>query len=104
MVDHARLALGPRRLAVHAGAGWTARGEAKRKVASRPVEELKRVDGLRTLADFEVKLRRPHLSRLARFGNHLATLDGVPALHQKLTRMGICGDVAVGVPNQDEIA
>src|SRR5215813_5734923 len=70
----------------------------------RPVEELKRVDGLRALADLEVELRRPHLPRLTRFGNHLATLDGVPALHQQLTRMGIGGDVAVGVPDQDEIA
>ena len=32
MVDHARLALGPRRLAVHAGAGRAARREAEREI------------------------------------------------------------------------
>src|SRR5579871_5266047 len=71
---------------------------------SRPVEELKRVNRRRSLADLEMKLRRPHLARLTRFGNDLTALDGVPALHQQLTRMGICGDIAVGMPNQDQIA
>src|SRR5437588_10707884 len=72
--------------------------------SSRPVQKLKRVNRGRSFADLEMELRRPHLARLARFGNHLAALDGVAALHQQLTRMGICGDVAVGVPNQDQIA
>src|SRR5579871_4861976 len=71
---------------------------------SRPVEELKRVNRLRPLADLEVELRRPHLARLTRFGNHLTALDGIAALHEQLTRMGICGDIAVGMPNQDQIA
>ena len=71
---------------------------------SRPVEELKRVNRRRSLADLEVELRRPHLARLTRFGNDLAALDRVAALHQQFTRMGICGDVTVGVPNQNQIA
>src|ERR1700749_4767610 len=70
----------------------------------RPAQELSRVDGLIALADFEMELRRPHISRLTRLGNHLTALDRIPALHQQLTRMGICGDVAVGVPDQDQIA
>src|ERR1700736_1570770 len=70
----------------------------------RPVEELKRVNRHRSFADLEVELRRPHLARLTRFGNDLAALDGVTALHQQLTRMGICGDITVGVPNQNQIA
>src|SRR5450759_1056460 len=71
---------------------------------SRSVEELKRVNRRRSFADLEVELRRPYLARLTRFGNDLAALDRVPALHQKLTRMGICSDVTVGVPNQNQIA
>src|ERR1700686_1984701 len=71
---------------------------------SRPVEELKRVNRARSLADLEVELRRPHLTRLTRFGNDLAALDCIAALHQQFTRMGICGDVTVGVPNQNQIA
>src|SRR4051795_7237612 len=72
--------------------------------ASRPVKELQRVNRRRSLADLEVELRRPHLARLTRLGNDLAALDGLAALHQQFTRMGICGDVTVGVPNQNQIA
>src|SRR3984893_7440102 len=71
---------------------------------SGPVKELKRVNRGGSFADLEVELWRRHFARLPRFGNHLAALDGIAALHQQLTRMGICGDVAVGMPNQDEIA
>ncbi|KAH2823822.1 hypothetical protein KXV85_001430, partial [Aspergillus fumigatus] len=66
--------------------------------------ELLRVNRRRSLADLEVQLRRAHLSRLTRLGNDLAALDGVPALHQQFTRMGICGDITVGVPHQNQIA
>src|SRR5450631_4250226 len=72
--------------------------------SSGSVEELKRVNRRRSLADLEVELRRPHLARLTRFGNDLAALDRVAALHHQFTRMGICGDVTVGVPNQNQIA
>src|ERR1700754_3569821 len=72
--------------------------------ASRPVEELQRVDRRRALADLEVQLRRADLAGLARLGNDLAALDGFAALHHEFTRMGIGGDVAVGVPDQDQIA
>src|ERR1700689_2503828 len=73
-------------------------------VPLRPGEELKRVNRGRSLADLEMELRRPHFTRLTRFGNDLAALDGVAALHQQFTRMGICGDITVGVPNQNQIA
>src|SRR4051812_48522815 len=77
---------------------------AEATLASRPVQELKRVNRARSLTDLEVELRRRHLPGLTRLGNDLTALDGIAALHHQLTRMGICGDVAVGVPNQDEIA
>src|SRR5262249_37860170 len=119
MVDHARLTFRPRGLAVRAGIGGAIGRKAERQVeaaadqldrsprpramtaalmadTSGPAQELKRVYRRRSLADLEVKLRRTHLARLARFRNHLATLDGVPALHHQLTRMGICGNIAVG--------
>ena len=51
-----------------------------------------------------MELRRPHLARLTRLGNDLAALDRVAALHHQFTRMGICGDVTVGVPHQNQIA
>src|ERR1700750_2195556 len=68
---------------------FTLSSQRKMRIApdSGPAQELKGVDGLRALADLEVELRRPHLTRLTRLGNHLATLDGVPALHPKLTRL-----------------
>src|SRR5262245_38481959 len=72
--------------------------------ASRSVQELKRVNRARSLTDLEVELRRRHFPGLTRLGNDLAALDGISALHHQLTRMGICGDVAVGVPNQNQIA
>src|SRR3954468_9690686 len=72
--------------------------------ALRAVEELERVNRGRSFADLEVELRRPHLTRLTRFGNNLAALDRLSALHQQFTRMGIRGDITVGVPNQDQIA
>src|SRR5260221_10808812 len=125
MVDHARLAFGARRLAVHAGIGGTAGGKAEREVvadqrnqsapaeltviaakarreSSRPVQELKRVYRRRPLADLEMELRRTDLARLTGFGNDLAALDGIAALHQQFTGMGIGGGITVGVPNQKE--
>src|SRR5213080_2025818 len=72
--------------------------------SSRPVEELKRVDRRRAFADLEMELWRSDLARLARLGNDLAALDGVAALHQHFTGMGIGGDVAVRVPNQNQVA
>src|SRR5258706_16473352 len=71
---------------------------------SRPIEELKRVDRRRAFADLEMELRRSNLARLAGLGNDLAALDGVAALHQHFTGMGIGGDVAVRVPNQHQVA
>src|SRR5882724_7111354 len=71
---------------------------------SRSVEELKRVNRRRPFADLEVELRRPHLAGLTRLGNDLAALDRLAALHQQFTRMSICGDITVGVPNQNQIA
>src|SRR5258705_12587667 len=71
---------------------------------SRPVEELKRVNRRRAFADLEMQLRRSDLARLAGLRNDLAALDGVAALHQQFTGMCIGGDVAVGVPNQNQVA
>jgi len=71
---------------------------------SRPIQELKRVNRRRSLAYLEVELRRSDLARLTGFGNGLAALDGIAALHQQFTGMRIGGDVTVGMPNQNEIA
>src|ERR1700733_11681824 len=84
---------------------WAARSsQAVTMCLLRPVEELQRVDRRRAFADLEVQLRRSDLARLAGLGNDLAALDGVATLHQQFTRMGIGGDVTVGVPNQNQVA
>jgi hypothetical protein len=51
-----------------------------------------------------MQLRRSDLARLAGLGNDLAALNGVAALHQHFTGVGISGDVAVRVPNQNQVA
>ena len=51
-----------------------------------------------------MQLRRSDLARLAGLGNDLAALDGFAALHQHFTGVGISGDVAVRVPNQNHVA
>ena len=40
----------------------------------------------------------------AGFGNDLAAPNGVAALHQHFTGVGISGDIAVRVPNQNQVA
>src|SRR5664280_2576122 len=78
MVDHARLALRSRGLAIRAGFGRTARGGVEGLAFSRhsgfaqsvraperpkklsPAEILGRIDRGRTLADLEMQLRRHH--------------------------------------------
>src|SRR5437899_10897703 len=77
--------------------------QATRVAPSRPVQELKRVNRRGSFADLEVELRRPHLTRLTRFGNDLAALDRIAALYHQFTRMSICGAVTVGVPHQNQI-
>ena len=51
-----------------------------------------------------MQLRRSDLARLAGLGNDLAALNGVAALHQHFTGVAISGDVAVRVPNQNQVA
>jgi hypothetical protein len=51
-----------------------------------------------------MQLRRSDLARLAGLGNDLAALNGVAALHQHFTGVGISSDVAVRVPNQNQVA
>jgi len=51
-----------------------------------------------------MQLRRSDLARLAGLGNDLPALNGVAALHQHFTGVGISGDVAVRVPNQNQVA
>src|SRR6202171_6297254 len=80
---------------------WMATRSVQR---SRAVEELKRVNRRGSLADLEMELRRSDLARLTGFGNGLAALDSVAPLHQDFTRMGIGGDITVGVPNQNQVA
>src|SRR6185295_10892303 len=66
-------------------------------------EEAHRVDRLSALADFEVELRAEHGAGLADAGDGLAALHLVALLHQQRGVVGIGGDVAAVMPDQDHI-
>ncbi len=106
MGDDARRALGPRRLAVHPGSRGPARRAARgptdaatdRQLAasvwsrrlrrSGAVQELRRIDRGRALADLEVQLRRVDVAGLAGARDHLAALDLIAALDHELAWHG----------------
>ncbi len=70
----------------------------------KPGEIVDRIDGLRALAQFEMKLRRRDISGLAGFGDDLPALDGLAALHIDLGIIRIGRNEAIGVADQNEIA
>ena len=72
MVDHARLPIGPRGLAVRAGSCRTPWRRAEELDAA---EILGRIDGRRAFSDLEMELRRRHIAGLARVCNYLPALD-----------------------------
>ncbi len=106
MGNDARRALRPRGVAIRAGLGGTVRredgGNSHRHL--RPAEILRRIDRRRALADFEVQLRRRDVAGLAGFRDHLAAFDGFAALDHDFAGIGVGGDEAIGVADQDQIA
>src|SRR5580704_15031183 len=73
-------------------------------VALRPVQILRRIDRRRAFADFEVKLRRSHISGLTGMRDHLAAFHRFAALDQDVAGVGVGGDEAVTVTHQHQIA
>src|SRR5882724_5056483 len=67
-------------------------------------EERRRIDRRRALADLEMHLRRRDAAGLAGLGDDLAALHGVVALDHDLAGMRVGGDIAVGVPDQHQVA
>ena len=65
---------------------------------------LRRIDGGRALAHFEVQLRARHVAGLAGLADHLTALDGLALLHVQFAGVRVGGDEAVRVAHQHEIA
>src|SRR5215217_2911840 len=63
-----------------------------------------RVDRLGALADHEMQLRRGHVAALARLRDRLAALHLLAVLDGDLAVMGVGRDVAVVMPDEDELA
>src|SRR5450755_3232317 len=103
MVDNARIALWPSRLAVCAGFSRAFGCRAEGLVRGGG-EILRRIDRGRAFANFEMQLRRGHVAGLSGMRDHLAALDGVAALNHQLAGMRVSRHKAVGVTDQDQIA
>src|SRR5262249_21975116 len=67
------------------------------------VQESRRIERGRALADFEMQLRRVDVARLPRARDDLAAFDLVAALDQELLGMGVSGDVTVGMAHEYEV-
>src|SRR6185295_19567819 len=121
MGNHPRRALGAGGMAVRAGSRGQAGGqtggrrnsEIGEQIAPRwldlarcpylcAVQEARRVERRRSLADFKVKLRRVDVAGLAGARNHLSAFDLISALDQQLLGMSVSRDVAVRMAHQDE--
>src|SRR6185436_18697880 len=63
-----------------------------------------RVDRGLALADLEMELRRGNVAGLAGGGDDLAALHLLAALHAERAVMGVGRDVAVVMPDEDEVA
>src|SRR6266851_6060043 len=63
-----------------------------------------RIDGLGALAQFEMQLRGSDIAALADAADDLAALYLIAALDQKGVAMGIGGDPAIGMADQQQIA
>src|SRR5262249_4163635 len=126
MGDDPRRALGPRRLAIRSGSGWTAgrADDGRRRTDDRrqtlgyhlssavcglssdlsSAQILRRVNRGRTFADFKMQLRRGDIAGLTGMGNDLPAFHRFTALDQDVAGMGIRGNESVRVPDQNEIA
>src|SRR5215207_6689768 len=81
------------------------RGAQYNRAGWLPALEMRhRVDRLGALADLEMQLRRGHVAALARLRDRLAALYLLAVLHGDLAVMSVGRDVAVVVPDEDELA
>ena len=67
-------------------------------------EIARRVDRGRSLAQFEVQLRRVDVARVAGLGDHLSALDRFAPLHVEFAIVAIGRDEAVRMLDEDEVA
>ena len=63
-----------------------------------------RIDASGALADFEMELRGGNVARAADARDRLAARDHLPAPNQKVLIVGVGGDPAAGVLDQDQVA
>ena len=70
---------------------------------SEPGEIARRVDRRRSLAQFEVKLRRIDVAGVAGLGDHLPALDLFAPLHVEFAIIAVSRDEAVRMLDEDEV-
>ena len=79
-------------------------GPGSRPASSEAGEIVRRIDRGRSLAQFEVELRRIDVAGVAGLGDHLPALDLFAALDVELAVVAVSGDEAVGMLDEDEVA
>src|SRR5258707_15094509 len=110
MVDHPRLALGPRRLAIHSGSGRPPRqadqltSRRLQRLRARRAEVAARVDRTLALPQFEMQLRLADPAGRTDLGDHLAAVNRVALFDEQLVAMGIGRDPAIGMLYENQIA
>src|ERR1700722_8242768 len=72
--------------------------------ALEPGEIARRVDRRRSLAQFEVKLRRIDVAGVAGLGDHLPALDRFAPLHVEFAIIAVSTDKAVRMLDEDQVA
>src|SRR5262245_44079033 len=81
----------------------TTDGSVPTALVSGAVQEPRRIERGRSLADFEMQLRGVDVAGLAGTRDHLPAFDLIAALDQELLGVGISGDVAVRVAHKNEV-
>ena len=71
---------------------------------SEPGEIARRIDRRRSLAQFEVELRRIDVAGVAGLGDHLPALDRFAPLHIEFAVVAVSRDEAVRMLDEDEVA
>src|SRR5208282_5013169 len=93
-----RLAEGPRR------SGSARQGPGSHPARSEAGEIRGRIDRGRSLAQFEVELRRIDVAGVAGLGDHLPALDLIAALDVEFAVVAISRDEAIGMLDENEVA
>src|SRR5947208_4389541 len=110
MVDYPRRALRPGGLAIHTGSGGPSRQADRlttppsRSGAGRRAEVSARVYRPLALAQLEMQLWLADAAGRADLGDHLAAVDRVALLDEKLVAMSIGRDPAIAVLDEHQIA